>query len=256
MCLIVFAWDVHPTYKFILSANRDEFYSRETGQLAFWEDHPEILAGKDLQNGGTWLGLTKNGRFAAITNYRDLTNLKSAAPSRGQLTRDFLNSTTDPETYLLRVAKTADKYNGFNLLVGTTEQLWYFSNYQGAVRQLKPGIYGLSNALLDSPWPKVLAAKELFSQKIQETELQPDHLLPWLTDQQMAPDQELPDTGIGLEKERQLSPIFIKMNNYGTRCSSGLLISRDQKVVFTEKTYDQGKMVFPPAQYSFSLSPS
>ena len=151
MCLIVFANKVHPKYKFIFAANRDEFYDRPTEQADFWKDHSELLAGKDLQAGGTWMGITKGGRFAAVTNYRDLINIKEDAPSRGMLTLDFLNSDIHAEKYYEKLKPSLQDYNGFNLILGSINELFYFSTHTNELEKLEPGIYGLSNATINTP---------------------------------------------------------------------------------------------------------
>ena len=165
MCLILFAYKVHPSYPLVLAANRDEFYDRPTQSADFWPDHPQLLAGIDLQEKGTWLGVTKEGKFAAITNYRDPASWKTAAPSRGKLVRDYLVGDLNPENYLKEISAHARDYNGFNLLLGDRENLWVFSN-QGDAKKLQPGIYGLSNHLLDTPWPKVQRGKQLLKKAL------------------------------------------------------------------------------------------
>jgi uncharacterized protein with NRDE domain len=156
MCLILFAYRVHPRYQLVMAGNRDEFYERPTAPMAFWNDAPEVLAGRDLQAGGAWLGVTRSGRFAAITNYRDPTHGRVDAPSRGDLVSNYLTSQAGPQEYLEQLAPYGNNYNGFNLLVGDSQNLFYYSNYHGAEpKQLQPGYYGLSNHLLNTPWPKV-----------------------------------------------------------------------------------------------------
>lgn len=241
MCLIFIAFNAHPRYQLILAANRDEFYSRPTALAEFWTDAPMVLAGRDLAAGGTWLGLTRQGRFAAVTNYRD-PKAATGAKSRGDLTLDFLAGTESGEEYLHRIKQNKYDYSGFNLLVGEFSQskneLFYFSNRGGENRKLTAGIYGLSNALLDTNWHKVEIGKAKFTEILKKNDrVSPADLLSILADQTPADDEKLPNTGVGIEHERILSPAFIKNEGYGTRSSSVLLIDKTGKIDFIEKTY-------------------
>lgn len=245
MCLIVFAHDIHPHYRLLLAANRDEFYERPTSPLSVWEDQPQILAGRDLKGGGTWLGITRSGRIAAITNYRDPTAVLSDAPSRGFLVRNFLESSEPAERYLAHIADEAHRYNGFNLLVGDLSGLWYLSNRHAGFRRIEPGYYGLSNHLLDTDWPKVSRGKTALQRLIAGNKAaRTESILALLADRTTAPDDALPDTGVGLTWERILSPIFISSATYGTRSSSVIACFRDGKVSFVERSYqsDAGKV--------------
>jgi uncharacterized protein with NRDE domain len=212
MCLIALAYKIHPRFPLIVAANRDEFLERPTESAHFWKDAPDILAGRDERAGGTWMGITRKGRFAAITNYRDLRMKTTAGPSRGLLVREALEHGIDPGT-----TKT---YAGFNLIYGTVDGLRYHNNIEGTDEALQPGIHGLSNHFLDTPWPKVVKAK-------QELE----HAL------------SLPDTGLPLEMERAASSIFIRSAGYGTRCSTVVLMDAEGKVQFEERTWPHGKKV-------------
>ncbi|MDA8140678.1 MAG: NRDE family protein [Desulfobacteraceae bacterium] len=245
MCLILFAYRAHPHYRLILAANRDEFYQRPTAPLDFWPDHPEVLAGRDLEQGGTWLGVTRNGRLAAITNYRDPRSLKSNAPSRGQLVSGFLLGSAAPEEYLRQVQTTAHQYNGFNLLLGDNQDLLYYSNHGSAMERVTPGIHGLSNHLLDTPWPKVARGKTQFAALVERSpDLLEEELFHLLQNQFVAPDEQLPETGVDLAWERLLSPIFITSPGYGTRCSSVLMIDLKGSIRLSERTWKPG--VYPP----------
>jgi uncharacterized protein with NRDE domain len=236
MCLILLAWQVHPDYPLVVAANRDEFFSRRTGAADFWPDAPDILAGRDLEAGGTWLGITRSGRFAALTNYRDPSLNKAEAPSRGLLVSRFLDSAISPEAYLSELAAHAYRYNGFNLIFGDRDVLWYFSNCGAGEKRLSPGVYGLSNHLLDTPWPKVARGKSALSKSLQAL---PDEtpFFDLLRDDSIAPDDALPRTGISLEWERLLSAAFVRSPAYGTRSATVLLRHKSGQVRFVEQTF-------------------
>lgn len=258
MCLILFAYHQHPHYPLILAANRDEFYQRPSASADFWPEHPDLLAGKDLAEGGTWLGLTRKGRLAVITNYRDGQPGQTYSRSRGKLTLDYLTTDTTPFDYLRQIHQQKDQYNGFNLLVGDGQQLYYYSNRQGEIRDLKPGIYGLSNHLLNTPWPKVKAGRDSLGQAVN---CLPDTTPLWsfLQSPDQAPDHQLPDTGVPLDWERLLSAAFIDSDDYGTRASTLLLIDREGQVSFTEQSYTKPQANRPsqpatdPVEIRFTL---
>src|SRR5690606_29375488 len=252
MCLIFISINNHPKYNLIVAANRDEFYHRKTAAAHFWEDRPEILGGRDLEACGTWLGLTRRGRISMVTNYRDLKNIKPNAPSRGQLVTDSLLTDKPVRQFLEEIEPRANTFNGFNLIAGTLDRLWYFSNYGTGIRELSPGIYGLSNHLLDTPWPKVRDGKQQFSEII-SGDFAPNDLFAMLYDHDTANDDELPDTGIGLERERALSARFIKSPGYGTRSSTVVLADRDGQVFFTERVFDLETFAFKDNTFTFKL---
>lgn len=253
MCLIFLSLNNHPSYKLIVAANRDEFYQRQTAPADFWADQPNIVGGRDLEASGTWMGMNKNGRISMVTNYRDLKNLKQQAPSRGALVSDYLIGEELPETYLKKIEPQASAYNGFNLLVGDSHSLYYLSNYKEGVHRLESGIYGLSNALLDTPWPKVERGKQNFEQVIKHSVIDANQLFELLRDEQRSPDEKLPDTGVGLERERMLSSMFIKSPNYGTRCSTVLLVDKQHQVTYMERVYDLQTFDFTTRTFTFSL---
>ena len=253
MCLIVFANNVLDDYKFIFAANRDEFYDRPTEQTDFWDDHPVLLAGKDLQAGGTWLGITKQGRFAAITNFRDLKNYRMNSPSRGHLTLDFLLSDFSPEEYYKKLKPTLNNYNGFNLLFGFVDDLHYFSNKTEGLVKLEPGIHGISNSVLNIPWPKVEKSKRQLQHLIEQKNIHPWEVLNLLDDTSPAKDDELPDTGVGLDMERMLSPIFIKSEKYGTRSSTIITVDKQNDVRLVEKTYFANSGRFSNNDFNFNI---
>ena len=238
MCLIVFAHRARPAYRLVVAANRDEWFERPTAPAGFWADAPEIFAGRDLEHQGTWLGVSTTGRFSAITNFRDPGNHRPDAPSRGRLVSDFLRSGVTPESYLERLRPDAASYNGFSLLVGDGESLCYFSNREGEIRGLEPGIYGLSNHLLDVPWPKVRVGKARLADRLDDG-VDEDALLALLDDTRTAPDEELPRTGVSSEWERKLSALRIVADGYGTRSSTALLIGADGEVCVAERSFDE-----------------
>jgi uncharacterized protein with NRDE domain len=239
MCLILLAYDAHPLYRLILAANRDEFFSRPTAPAAFRDDSPQILAGRDLKEGGTWLGLTRTGRIAAITNYRDPRSERKDAPSRGGLVRGFLAGSMPVEEYLAFLKSEGTSFNGFNLIFGDMKQLCWFSNRGGEPQFLQPGIHGLSNHLLDTPWPKVRRGKEDLERIVAEGKnIEPDALFAILANRSIPPDNLLPDTGVGIELERLLSPRFISAPAYGTRSSTIILIDREGEVTFIERSFN------------------
>lgn len=256
MCLIVLSYSSHIDYGLILAANRDEFYARPTAPLGFWPEAPHILAGRDLKSGGTWLGVTKTGRICAITNFRDPAVQISDAPSRGLLVENYLKGSESPQKYLQKVREGGTRYNGFNLLVGDESGIFCFSNRSDEISKLSPGIHGLSNHLLDTPWPKVAKGKKYLEKILSLDEMNRESIFGLLSDGDMPPDNDLPDTGVGIEWERILSPLFIKSDIYGTRSSSIVLIGKE-KITFVERTYfksESGFMEHETRQFSFDLS--
>ncbi len=253
MCLIFLAINQHPVYPLIIAANRDEFYNRQTAPADFWNDHPTILGGRDLEAKGTWMAMTTTGRISMITNYRDPQNIDPKAPSRGQLVSDFLISERTAPDYLKDVEQNGKRYNGYNLIVGNLEALYYYSNYRSGIDLIPNGIHGLSNHLLDTPWPKVKRGKEKF-QTILKGEINAEALFQFLKNEEKAPDPLLPDTGIGIERERALSSMFIKTNGYGTRCSTIILINQQREVSFTERVYNLQTFAHTDRQYQFQIS--
>ncbi len=238
MCLIVFAYKYHPHYPLILTANRDEFYERPTSKAHFWDDLPDLLAGRDMKYGGTWMGITRSGRFAAVTNFRERAEFGEHPLSRGLMVKDFFTSHETPETFLRGIMPREEEYNGFNLLVGDLTSFIYYSNRSRRMQVLKPGIYGLSNHLLDTPWPKVVRSRQAFVEAIEGSDsVDMDRLSNILYDRTPTEDDELPDTGFDIEWERVLSSPFIISPAYGTRASTTLLIDNNGHVDFTERSY-------------------
>jgi len=256
MCLILLAWQGHPDHPLVVAANRDEFFARPTAAVDFWTDAPQVLAGRDLQAGGTWMGITREGRFAALTNFRDPSQNATGAPSRGHLVADFLRGTESPTDYLDRIDDLSSRCNGFNLLLGNRNELWCHSNMAdngGKRKLLAPGVYGVSNHLLDTPWPKVGAGKMALSAAI--TAL-PDErpLFQLLDDDTVHPDQALPATGVPLEWERLLSSAFVKSPAYGTRSSSVVTVSSNGVATFDEQTWLAGAVRGPRRRFRFTTN--
>jgi uncharacterized protein with NRDE domain len=253
MCLINFQWNEHPSYKLIIAANRDEFYERPTAPAQFWEEEPNILAGQDLLQKGTWLGITKSGKFAALTNYRDPEHMKKGALSRGEIVTNFLTTDLSPEGYLQKLKERKNDYVGFNVLVGNTDKLYHYNNVLDERTEISPGVHGLSNATLDTPWPKVVKGKKQLKEYTAANEkIDPDKLFSIISDAEEADDASLPETGVGLEMERKLSAPFIKMAEYGTRSSTVLLMDQQNNVTFIERTYEKGEFR-DEKQFSFKI---
>jgi uncharacterized protein with NRDE domain len=254
MCLLLIALEQHPVYKLVLAANRDEYYDRPTAPAQFWEGRPGVLAGRDLKAGGTWLGITKTGRLSAITNYRDPAHTKENAPSRGDLVLHFLERDVSALQYLEDVSRKGEEYNGFNLLAGSINELSWYSNRGDGILRLAKGVYGVSNHLLDTPWPKIEKAKNGLRRMLTSTgELHPEDLFEILIDQTRPADELLPDTGVGLEWEKILSPVFISSPVYGTRSSTIILVDHRDLVLFMERTYNSRPDQFQDVTYRFRL---
>jgi uncharacterized protein with NRDE domain len=251
MCLIVFAWQLHTGWDLVLGANRDEFHARPTAYAARWDDAPHVIAGRDLQAGGTWMGVTDGGRFAAVTNLR---NPADRAPrprprSRGALVADFLRGNDAPGDYAHEVARRADAYQGFNLLLGAPGELWYVATRAPQPMRLAPGLYGISNAALDTAWPKIEIAKSQLRAALVEPNPE-SAVLRLLSDRATAPDAALPDTGVGLTWERALSPAFIVTPDYGTRASTYVAL-KDGRFRFVECAFGPGGVPLSVQRFAF-----
>ena len=237
MCLIVVGWQTHPDYPLIVAANRDEFYARPTAFAERWPENPQIIGGRDLEAGGTWLGITDTGRFAAVTNVRE-PGKPPGRVSRGELTRRYL---TAKDTARVAIEQVVDAdYAGFNLLLGDPEHLFYRTNRHGGVEALPPGIYGLSNHRLETPWPKLTTARASFAAALaalpDETALEAA-LFALLADDRTVDDEKLPKTGVSLDWERRLSSIFIASPDYGTRASTVLMRRADGHIRLHERSF-------------------
>jgi uncharacterized protein with NRDE domain len=238
MCLALIAYKTHPIYDLIVVLTRDEYHDRPTSPAQFWKDASQLLAGRDERGGGTWFGVTKNSRIALLTNFRDPTSFHPDRKSRGHLTTDFLLNNHTAQNYLHRVHSEADIYNGFNLVIGEKDSLHYYSNRAGQARCLESGIYGVSNHLLNTPWPKLVTAQKAltpyFSGKVAWDY---DALFNIMIDQGNFPTEQLPNTGISSEMERLLAPIFIKNPDYGTRNTTIYCRRLNGDATFIEQSY-------------------
>lgn len=238
MCLILFAYRVHPAYRLIVAANRDEFYGRPTAPAQYWADEPDLLAGRDLLKMGTWMGVTKSGRFAALTNVRDPNEDPSGKRSRGELVADFLKRDVAPGRYMEQAARARGDYPGYNLLASDGQELYYYSNVGDAPpTRLEPGVYGVSNHLLNTPWPKVARGREGLTELLNGNDEQlSERLFDLLRHAEPAPDDSLPRTGVPLEWERLLSAMYVRSeaHAYGTRTSTVVLMGEGE-ILFQEK---------------------
>lgn len=239
LCLILFAYEAHPRYRFIVAANRDESYARPTAPADFWKDEPEILAGRDFEKMGTWMGVTRDGKFAALTNYRDPKEMNVTGKlSRGDLVAGFLKGEIPAKAYMQAAEASKALYPGYNLLAGDGTGLYHYSNIEGEIHEIEPGIHGLSNHFLNTSWPKVERGKKGLRELLQTDGVHlRNNLFSLLQHAEPAPDADLPDTGIGLEWERILSPLFIRSEGYGTRCSTVLLMEEEQ-LTYIERIYE------------------
>lgn len=238
MCLIFLAYRVHPEFPLILIANRDEYYERPSAPAAWWDDFPDIYGGRDLIAGGTWLGVARSGRFAAVTNYREPA-AASGKRSRGDVVADFLRGDMSCRAYVEFIRDIQQEFSGFNLIAGEIRpgrsEVVNLSNRSGDAKTLAPGIYGLSNHLLDTPWPKVVRGRQIFSDLVRGQTISNEQLFGLLSDRKIANDADLPETGLSLDRERSLSAIFVAENGYGTRCSTILKFDKQGTWSFEER---------------------
>jgi uncharacterized protein with NRDE domain len=253
VCLILFAHRAHPRYRLVVAANRDEWFRRPSAPAAFWPERPDLLAGRDLEQGGTWLGVTRAGRFAALTNYRDPRSKRDAAPSRGALVTGFLAGEDAPGAYAERLAGQAARYNGFNLLAADGDELACASSRAARAARVEPGVHGLSNGVLDEPWPKVRKGRERLA-AVLAGRFEAADLFALLKDESRADDAELPATGVSLEWERQLSAMHIRAEGYGTRCATVVLVDADGTVAFHERTFDPDGRAVNDVEHRFTLA--
>ena len=266
MCLLVLAYGVDPQRPVVLAANRDELYARPSAALSVWPDEPDICAGRDLAQGGTWLGMTRRGRFAALTNFRR-GGARAGERSRGDVVLEYLRSSLAPERYVTQLAGYADQFGGFSVIVGDLEhEPHYFSNQGNVTQRLAPGIYGLSNQWLDEPWPKVTRAKQRIGALVGTAarersasatqRLSAEDLCDAMDDRDQPLDALLPDTGIGIERERILAPIFIASESYGTRAVTAMLIDAERGALIYERSYGPRGRYLADARCELTLLPS
>lgn len=238
MCLISIAYQYHPKYKLILLANRDEFYQRPTREAHWWDENESVFGGKDLQAGGSWLAVSKNGKIGAITNFRNPSRIIKNKISRGQILSNYILSDISEKKYINELSDTGENFEGYNLLLGNQENLYHFSNINQKLTSITPGVYALSNHLLNTPWPKVEKAKKVMHKLIETGNvIDVEAAFKLFSDKQRAPDDQLPNTGIGLSYERHLSSIFIDIPQYGTRATTLLMIDNENKVYFEEREF-------------------
>lgn len=255
MCLIALAWRARADLPLVVAANRDEWRERAAEPADWWPDHPSILAGRDLQAGGTWMGVTRGGRFAAVTNFRDPSDKRSDAKSRGMLVTEFLLGDDTPARFLSGLSARARDYNGFNLVLGDGGSLWYYGSRENAPRAIEPGVHALSNHLLDEPWPKVVRGRERMAQALDAADPVP-RLFELLCAQESAPDEALPNTGVGIAWERRLAAALITGEDYGTRASTVLLVSALGEAALEERTRSADGAIAGRVAHRFALVPT
>jgi uncharacterized protein with NRDE domain len=258
MCLLVLAWMTHPRYRLVAAANRDEFHDRSAAPLAWWNDDGRVLAGRDLRAGGTWMGVTRAGRFGVVTNFRELEAPPGTdAPSRGRLVPEFLAGIDPPGAFVDRLNGSAGRFAGFNLLVGDARELHYVSNRDSAgPRALEPGLYGLSNHRLDTPWPKLVKTRERFAAALEQRELEAGAFFELLDDREPAASDSLPDSGLPPDWERALSAPFVLNERYGTRCSTVVLAGHDGRTITAERRFDAAGRQTGATRFEFARDPA
>ncbi len=251
MCLILIAHHFTEQTPLLVLANRDEYYDRPAAAAAPWEECRELIAGRDLASGGSWFG-ARGLRWASVTNVRQGIQHNHSHQSRGWLVRDYLLSNNSPQEFLAKAADQTAEYAGFNLLLGDDEELWYGSNRGPAAQRLEPGIYGLSNHLIDTPWPKVKRGKEALRTLMSSPQIDLNQAFTILADPTLAADANLPDTGIPLEWERTLSAAFISDRDYGTRCSTLLMRTVDGSQSFVERRFAASPESWEESRFSWT----
>jgi uncharacterized protein with NRDE domain len=252
VCLIALAWRARRDLPLVVAANRDEWRERPAKAAHWWPERPELLAGRDLQAGGTWMGVTRAGRFAAVTNFRDPSDKRSTARSRGTLVTQFLLGNESPARFLSNLSARAPEYNGFNLIVGDGTSLFYFGSREGQPRAIEPGVHAISNHVLDEPWPKVVAAQVAMDEALEERDPM-GALFTMLSDPGRAADEDLPKTGVGIEWERRLSAALITGADYGTRASTVVAMTSNGEVLFEERTRERDGAVTQTVREAFTI---
>ncbi len=250
MCLVVFAWQSHPRYRLIVAANRDELHARPAEPMHWWPDRPTVLAGRDLQAGGTWLALDRRGRFATVTNYHERFRAPRSRETRGRLPADFVSADATPDEYSRALDEAA--FAGYSLLTADRDSLCYTSNRGDAARLLEPGVYGLSNATIDTPWPKLTRTRAGLAELLGREEPSPAALLQLLADTTPAPVRDLDDE-LPVDLARAVSAPFIKTERYGTRCSTVVMLDRDDRALVFERSFDAEGRQRGDRQFRFEL---
>ena len=254
MCLVLIAYKARPDSPLIIAANRDEFHGRPTRPAAFWDDHPDILGGRDLLHGGTWLAVDRRGRLAAVTNYREPAEPQPNLRSRGFLITDYLTGGAAPLAYLTDLAGRVREYDGFNIFVGDATALYSYCSYLQQPGILPAGIHGISNGDLDYPWPKVTRGKQaLQALAAVGSRVEPESLFQILRDRTVPDGAGLPATGVGVQLERMLAPIFVTGKDYGTRSSTVLIMKRDGHVYFAERSFGPAGELTKTVEYKFRI---
>ena len=254
MCILFIAVNQHDDYPLIIAANRDEFHARPTATSTFWNEHPNLLAGRDLKAGGTWMGVMRNGKVAALTNIRDPKTLREDATSRGELATQYLLGSDTNFEVEQRLIATKNNYNGYNFLFGHWHDLHVYNNHLNETRALSTGVHGLSNASLNAPWPKVTKGMKALTDYCQNGHpIEKDTLFQIMADDNKADDHVLPDTGVPYEWEKQLSSIFIQGKDYGTRCSTVLLVDKNGRLNWTEKTFSSEGETLGKNEFEFDI---
>jgi uncharacterized protein with NRDE domain len=255
MCLILVAYRASAEYPLVIAANRDEAYARPALPADRWSDCPRVYGGRDLQAGGGWLALSTDGRYAALTNFRQGGTRDAALRTRGELVANYLCGNGEPSAYMENVRQHGDEYNGFSLLAGDAQSLCFYSNRGNGVRRVAPGVHGLSNHLLDEPWPKVInGVASLESWLALSTECLVGRLYGYLADRSVAPDHLLPSTGVDMQRERDLSAAFIAAEQYGTRASSVIVVRADGAAFFGERGFGPNGVLLYSKELRFSMA--
>lgn len=255
MCLVLIAYKAHPGFPLIIAANRDEFYQRPASGACYWDDHPQILGGRDLKLGGTWMAVDRRGRMAAVTNYREPSEQKENLRSRGFLVTDYLFGETPAYDYLINVSEHVNEYDGFNIFAGDVSTLYFYGSYLKQPLQMQSGIHGISNGDLDYPWPKVTRGKQALAEIVQGGDsVEAEPLFDILINREVPDDKVLPDTGVGITLERMLAPIFVTGGDYGTRSSTVMIIDSNGGVYFSERSFDAKGTQQDSVEYEFNIT--
>lgn len=252
MCLVVFAWKMHPEYRLVLAANRDEFHKRPAQELHWWPDSPDILAGRDLQAGGTWLAVSKPGRFATVTNYREQLNPRPGLRSRGEIITNFVSSAAPAGKFIASLE--SDDYAGFSLLAADRDELWYVSNRGDEAVRLAPGVYGLSNASLDTPWTKLVRTRDALRNLTESGEVDETTLLRIMADRTPAPSADVEAGNLPFVLAKALTAPHIVSAEYGTRCSTALTWSEQEEISVCERRFDVAGTASGDSRYSFAAT--